>query len=1401
MGVCRLLCVLVASAFLFPSHNGALAGLPLVDFDRMGTVGITGSFAGLGLSDNNTISTVFDSSTATVLSRSADGSLTALGSTDVGGRIAAGCVLGDVYYIGGTFTTIGGVSANNVASYASATGSFSGLGSGGPDASVNALFCDVANNRVWVGGKFSSPGPSVAIWSPQSSQWSPPPFGGLSGAAAEVLSISPNYSSSGLFFSGSFITTFGNGSASLNATNNPNVPYSPGASPFSSSLVPIPLQNAQIIAEPSSTDPNYDNIDAILCPSGSDGPGHTWFAEDGDAAVITVRAFSLLSARGIRLGNTFLDGRGTTGFSVTTIPDNTVRTLSYIDPTTGANLTCTNPCPLLDTSSIPYQDFLFDEVLDITGFQLTLSQWQGAGPGLHILQLLSSGAFASAIASNNTESCYAPIASNVSFTGKWTQKEAATDIPATVEAVLVSTVSVGTTPPDSPSMTWMPYVSASGDYEVYMVIPGCTEFQDCALRTSVQVTVFPGGGLQPSVSTISQQNSEDESTLVYRGPIVPSSPDFVTTISMTLSAKPNGAGQNGEYELVAGDVQLVLTNANITGGIIGGGNATDVNSTNGFGLFEWPLTSKSTVNATSILSNATETSIDGIAFALFMAMGGDVSLTSGNSHISAVGQHSSGTVFIGGNFNLSSGSASGVANIVTFKDGVLTSLPSDGLNGAVTSLYIVEDMVYVGGAFDDTVSPSNAALKGVAMFDVQQNKWVSLGAGVNGVVTSLDYSDNLLLLTGNFTEVYAADASIGRSAMGFAAWNNGISSWANSGGFLVGNMTFVGNVSSVGDGQSQSQLIAGNVNVSAQYGSTGFVLVQNGAGGSPQVAPLGVQLDSVVPTTSVSNVQRRHSHLRRSAASWVPKINVLRLFRRETSPALAPLPAAPAPLAPAVLSGAFWTNSSSSQEMVILGGNFTFSSTSGSVYQNVAIYDNATASIKPLQGSQINGTVRDLLVQGDYLYIGGEFTLEGTNADGFAIYDLATEQWAMSGVEALQPSSGTSVVVRSVTTSPSQSNIIVVAGSFAQAGSIACRSICFYDASTEQWSALGNGIQGDVTSVSYAGDDWSTIIAAGSIALADNTPANVATFILSNSTWATMGDDSLPGPVTAVAVNDGNISSVFVAGRTSDGTSAFLYYWDGQVWAAVGSTLEPSTDVMQLIMVPLQNTHAANSIIQSDRMLMVSGYLADTSFGNASSALFDGETFIPYIVSETTSGLPGIVSGLVYSLASFSFTQTHFLATGVVILISIAIAAGIVFLLALIGILWTLFSRRDDKLVKYDAVDVPDDDDSTHRPSSLLAHINAATRTTILGDPLQHNQPTEKDRDNVAGPVDQDPFGPDGSNYVRAETPSDAVIGIMNGEETSRPAYARYSFDGVGEGELPLSVGQEIEVLDDGDAA
>ena len=96
------------------------------------------------------------------------------------------------------------------------------------------------------------------------------------------------------------------------------------------------------------------------------------------------------------------------------------------------------------------------------------------------------------------------------------------------------------------------------------------------------------------------------------------------------------------------------------------------------------------------------------------------------------------------------------------------------------------------------------------------------------------------------------------------------------------------------------------------------------------------------------------------------------------------------------------------------------------------------------------------------------------------------------------------------------------------------------------------------------------------------------------------------------------------------------------------------------------------------------------------------------------------------------------------------------------------------------------------RPSSLLENINAATRTTIFGTP----GPFTKEEREYEGTTQEH------GDFARAETPSEAMAGTLTGDgETSRPAHARYSFEGGGEGELPLKAGQEIEVLDDRDSA
>lgn len=182
------------------------------------------------------------------------------------------------------------------------------------------------------------------------------------------------------------------------------------------------------------------------------------------------------------------------------------------------------------------------------------------------------------------------------------------------------------------------------------------------------------------------------------------------------------------------------------------------------------------------------------------------------------------------------------------------------------------------------------------------------------------------------------------------------------------------------------------------------------------------------------------------------------------------------------------------------------------------------------------------------------------------------------------------------------------------------------------------------------------LVAGGSITLSGSSSDNVLQFTFSNATWGTIGDGaSLPGPVTAITVNNLNASSIFAAGRcvcilsyqqsgnlyqysSVDGSYSFLAAWNGHTWISQGSTLGGTSTVSQLAMVPLQNQHSAQGIIEGDRMLLMSGNLVST-FGQASSVLFDGSDFIPYVVSASASGSSGSVAGLFNSIANFSFSQ------------------------------------------------------------------------------------------------------------------------------------------------------------------
>jgi hypothetical protein len=132
----------------------------------------------------------------------------------------------------------------------------------------------------------------------------------------------------------------------------------------------------------------------------------------------------------------------------------------------------------------------------------------------------------------------------------------------------------------------MPYVSASGQYDINLLIPGCSNFQDCPLRTSVKVTVFPWRWAEPlGDDRLAAEYGRHYHVLIYSGSVVPSSPNFVTTVSMTLADHPAGNGQGGKYEMVADRVQWFLKSANVTGASGGNGTVGSQGALSGFWVF------------------------------------------------------------------------------------------------------------------------------------------------------------------------------------------------------------------------------------------------------------------------------------------------------------------------------------------------------------------------------------------------------------------------------------------------------------------------------------------------------------------------------------------------------------------------------------------------------------------------------------------------------------------------------------------------------------------------------------------------------------------------------------------------------------------------------------------------
>lgn len=1441
----RRLGVFAAAATLAMASSSAPDSFPMVDFQRMGTVNLGGAFSGLdwfseqspfAAASSSSQGTTFSSTGDTLVTRNDNGTYTVVASTNAGGTIKALCYSSkdDTLYAAGNFSSLASTSTSNIVAYSPSSKEFRTLQSGLPG-TVDTLYCDDEHHEVWAGGTFAAPegggsGANVARWDTQAKQWTEVPFGGLNGP---VDIIAPNQDGSSLYFGGEFTTQFAD---STNATYQllksiPSAPNNTITTGKSGYLTPftIPERASQwsgldINAGPATSDSKYNDVKALVCPELG-----TWMARDGSPAKIEILSHAYLTGAGIRISNGRVGKSTSKAFTVISLPDNHKLSLTYTDPQTGQTATCTDDCPLSTDPNVGAQDFLFaDGSLSITGFDLHITSWDGDAAALNYVELLSDGAYSSAVEAENHSLC-GRSNNRVNAVGNWQPGESPSEIAGTVGGYLKADVPKSSTP--DTALTLYPWVGSSAFYDIYLVIPGCNNLGDCATRTSVDVSVFPAQDSGAYLSNVQERVEDYTRVKIYSGWVEASTDAFSPTVNLKLAENPSGVdGDN--YVLVASGVELVLTGVESNGqmpfpgttttrgqvttangqgistpaaqytgtayttrtdGVVMSGtvtmtappslvttNTTRVNQTrtsirSAYGVFEWPRSSN--VKTDTLMPNTTETQLTQIGFALAMAK--NASADGNQFKISTINELKD-HLFVGGRFTSRTGS---ISNVLLVDKGQSSpdALANSGLNGLVNTAAVVDNAIYFGGEFTGA-SQGGSDLKYIAKYDPDAKSWSPVGGGVDGPVRAIRAISGGLLVAGDFNFVLSND-SASASTGGFAVWNFTTNDWNDSG-------IIYGNGAACFDGKD-ANYVAGRFTGYSRNAAQGIAAIKSEKNKPATIESVkGASFTPGSGSGKASNATGSNS--RRSFFSHFRH----RLAPRADAPAINTAPA----IAPATLTGAYWKNASSKADVVVLGGNFT--AQSGSI-KGVAFQegDKLTGPSPP-----VDGVVRALEVHSDTLYVGGDgLRVDGLSNSGVHVYDLKGNEWRKNYIPPLATKSG-DPTVNYIRNRPDTEDIIV-AGDFATAGSLSCAGICMWQ--NNRWQALGSGLQnGEVKSFGFAGEKASSLFAGGSFTIQDAS-YYAAVFNFVNQSWTPIG--KLPGPVLSIAVDDNNSTNVFASGYGESDNKPYLQRWDGKSWSEQNSSaLLPGTTINNLAFVPLMDghTHDVDGPIENNRLLMATGQVHLAQTGNVSSALYDGAKWIPYMVGSTAAGTLGAASGLFYSDRNFNFKLQHYLARGIVVLVAMAIATALILLLILLILLAAYCMRRYERRHRPQEIyeKAPSEVSSTHQ--IMLNSVQTALEQSLL---TPGGVARAGAAGGVAGLAAANAAGKrrserlsDHSHYTDDERPPEndeflAAHSDGDSDDGGRETVMRYDFGGpdLETGELSMRAGQRVIILDD----
>ncbi|GAA96424.1 uncharacterized protein L969DRAFT_87416 [Mixia osmundae IAM 14324] len=1341
---------------------------------------------------------------STFFSRTTDGALTPLGSTDAQGSINTICTFpsSGLVVLAGHFEQIQGVPALSIASYDPSTNAFSALGTGidDPNGSVLTLYCDDEHQIVYAGGQFASPGASsnIAAWTFNTSTWSALqglPTGLFDG---QVKSISPFIDGTSLLIGGNFsvpygpdstatkiispdgtplVPTISSGTGSSSATipsmsgssspaghsqpagNNAasstyggaaNAPSaspaaggtsSIGAEPASSSqspiaslgssLAPVSIACSEISGGPPTGQTGFSDPNAISCPAGVDGPGSTWLLADGSPGMLTVRLPQTVQAGGLRLGNTFLEGRGLTQFSVIALPSSQTLTLTYNSVPSDPNSTtetCNTSCPLAHDASLPYQDFLFPPGTAISGFQLNMQGWAGPGAGLHLLQLLSTGSdvYASGIQSwtcstgIGAQRASSDVQLNTDLTLSNHMNIAADELAALPSAELVMT----------------PYVAQSGNYDLTINAPPCAALGHCDHAAVTIAVISTATGHTLATQSILLQ-PQAKLWKVYSG--------FLRT---NENAKPISVVLRPQYSgsLVKRDLRSALsaTSLHLMAVTPNGSSANAV----GLALFQYD-TSNGVQSADGAVSQSTPFDDIGLA------------ISAGASITSIVVADDNKHILLAGDFVYTNASSAASESILVLSANAGPSSSDSGLQGSVDSIVAYAGQVFAAGQFTQTFSGAPSNLDGLAQraYASDSDVWAPLPSG--GPSTA----PTLLAISSDGHEAAILVASSGA----LSSFSPVSGTWSSVHALLLGNVTAMSSMSTDAFDKSSPTYLAGSIRAASQSSASQSAFLEQTSQGRNQLLPiesLGLSAATSSHVNALETLVTRAQTLKHSVRAFSRELfGHTRNLRARASIPSAPIPASlfSNVSAPEVAAAVFWSNHS--HETMILGGDFIAQDGSVSLLA-FDIHTNASTSF----GQAIVGSVRSLSITENLLYVGGDFHNDATGSQGFSAYELNTLQWSPMA-QALQPYDASDVIVNAVSYNPRDQSTVLVGGLFESAGAMPCYSICSWDENAKQWSSMRNGLQGYVSDIAWAvsGKDAVAYV-VGSFTL--NTTSNIAQWDAQAADWANMPPSDLPGPASAVTVDDYQVGKVFIAGASSDDALPYLSFFNGQSFLSIATPFSNGGVIQHMSVLPMSSLHESNGLLEQDRMLFVTGYLP-SAFGNLSAALFDGDQWYPYLQTTTSDGTIGAIASLSFPAPLDSLFSHHRLSDAAIIAISIAISLGVIMagVSFILGILALITSRQRKQAQKHKALR---DADMSKSPV-VIASMKAMAAQAIASG--------KEDNESCA------------SSIMTAEP--DEAVRQTSAEEDSPPVvmHARCAFDAEVPGELSLAEGEEVIVL------